>query len=860
MQQYLRIKSEHPTVLLFYRMGDFYELFYDDARKVSELLDITLTARGKSNGHPIPMAGVPYHAADNYLSKLVKMGESVAICEQTGDPAKSKGPVERKVVRILTPGTVTDEALLDERRDSLVMGIHNEQQLFGVATLDISTGRFTVFEVQSEDALLAEIERINPAEILVSENWQRRPIVAQRPGLQTQAPWLFDEQTAFQLLTTQFGTRDLNGFGCAALSLAIGAAGAVLQYVKNTQQSALPHICAIHHENSQDSVIIDAASRRNLELDENLSGGKSNTLLSVLDKTATAMGSRMLRRWINRPLRDHSLLKQRYQSISTLIEDQQYTILAEKLRGIGDIERILSRVAIQSARPRDLSQLRDTLELLPGLHETINAILEKQSSPLLSALQASVGTYPNIHRLLMKAIIDSPPMLIRDGGVIAPGYDKELDELRALKDNAGQYLIDLETRERKETGITNLKVNYNRVHGYYIEVSRTQSDKVPERYVRRQTLKGAERYITPELKKFEDKVLSSSERALSREKALYEDLLQQLAEHIVPLQQTAVGLAEIDVLNNLAQRADELDYCEPHLTSQPGIDIVDGRHPVVERVLEEPFIPNNTLLTDTQRLLIITGPNMGGKSTYMRQTALICLMASAGSFVPAKQLTLGPIDRIFTRIGAADDLAGGRSTFMVEMTETANILHNATANSLVLMDEIGRGTSTFDGLSLAWSCAEFLAKKVTAFTLFATHYFELTTLPENLDNITNVHLDAVEHGDSIVFMHSVKEGPANQSYGLQVAALAGVPKHVVERAKQKLYELENKNVHLHTPDASRTSTSEIEKSTDSEQQQYSLLFSTPNPAVDALKKLNVDDMTPKQALEYLYELKDLAQQ
>ncbi|MCI0507590.1 MAG: DNA mismatch repair protein MutS [Gammaproteobacteria bacterium] len=851
MQQYLRIKSDYPGLLLFYRMGDFYELFYDDARKVARLLDITLTARGKSNGQPIPMAGVPYHAADNYLAKLVKLGESVAICEQIGDPDKSKGPVERKVVRIVTPGTVTDDALLEERNDNVILAIAQQKDRYGIATLDITSGRFTVTEVTGQDNLDAEVERLHPAELLIAEDAAFRSSITQRAGVKTRAPWLFDSQMAHRLLTEQFGTQDLAGFGCEQQTLAIAAAGCLLQYVKETQRSALPHIRSLITEQQQDSIIIDAASRRNLELDTNLAGGAENTLVAVLDNTVTPMASRLLRRWINRPLRNRALLQQRYQAINTLLRDQHYQAIKEVLQGIGDIERILSRVAIRTARPRDFAQLRDTLERLPRVHETVCNILDKQTSPLLITLDRQINSYPELYQLLMRAIIDTPPLLIRDGGVIAPGYDRELDELRALKDNAGQYLIELERREKEQTGIPNLKVSYNRVHGYYIEVSRLQAGKVPDSYIRRQTLKGVERYITPELKAFEDKVLSSTERALAREKALYDELFDKLADFIAPLQLTAAALAELDVLNNLAQCADELNFCEPELSDLPGIVIDDGRHPVVEQVLEAPFIPNSVSMDDNRRLLIITGPNRGGKSTFMRQTAIITLLACTGSFVPARRAVIGPIDRIFTRIGASDDLAGGRSTFMVEMTETANILHNASANSLVLMDEVGRGTSTFDGLSLAWASAEYLARQINAFTLFATHYFELTTLPESLSNVANIHLDAVEHGDHIVFMHSVKDGPANQSYGLQVAALAGVPRAVIDRAKIKLFQLEETSA-ASAAAAGKTANTGIR---DEKQRQFSLFdASASHPVMERIKSLDLDTLTPREALDILYDL------
>lgn len=839
MQQYLRIKAEHPDTLLFYRMGDFYELFFDDARKAARLLDITLTARGQSQGHPIPMAGVPYHAVEPYLAKLVRLGESIALCEQIGDPATSKGPVERQVMRIITPGTLTDEALLDERRDNLLASLHRDKEVFGIATLDLGSGRFTVLEVDSPEGLISELERIKPAELLVSEDFGSTPLPDGQRGLRRQAPWHFESGSAMRLLCAQLGTRDLSGFGCDGLTAAVGAAGCLLQYVRDTQRAALPHIRAITVERREDSIILDAASRRNLELEVNLSGGHEHTLAAVLDHTATAMGSRWLRRWLNRPLRDQAVLRERHHCVGLLLEDRNYSGLHNLLRHIGDMERILARVALRSARPRDLAQLRITLGLLPDLR----IILEKIDSPLLHILRHEIGTYPDLHALLLKSIIENPPMLVRDGGVIAAGYDEELDQLRTLRENAGQYLLDLELRERKRSGISTLKVSYNRVHGYYIEITRAQAERVPADYQRRQTLKGAERYITPELKSFEDKVLSANERALAREKALYEDLLDKILIELPALQTTAAALAQLDVLSNLAERADTLNLNPPELVSAPELTIEDGRHPVVEHTLTTPFVCNDIHLHDRRRMLIITGPNMGGKSTYMRQVALITLLAHIGSFVPARRAVIGPIDRIFTRIGASDDLASGRSTFMVEMTETANILHNATAHSLVLMDEIGRGTSTFDGLSLAWACALHIAREVRAFTLFATHYFELTALPETIEGIANVHLDAVEHGDTIVFLHAVKDGPASQSYGLQVAALAGVPRAVIDMAKQRLRQLE----------AGRLS--------DSVAQQMPL-FSEPerHPLLAAIAQIDPNELNPKEALEILYRLKGMVEE
>ncbi|HHJ80148.1 MAG TPA: DNA mismatch repair protein MutS [Candidatus Tenderia electrophaga] len=841
MQQFLRIKADHPDMLLFYRMGDFYEMFFDDARKAARLLDITLTARGQSDGQPIPMCGIPYHSAEGYLAKLVRLGESCAIAEQIGDPATSKGPVERKVVRIITPGTVTDEALLNERQDNLLCAVSRTDTQFGIASLDITSGRMTVMEVSDQDAVGDELERLRPAELLLSEELAHMLNLDDRYPVRQQPPWYFEEETATRLLTEQTGTKDLQGFGCETMTSAICAAGCLMQYALDTQRANLPHIHGIRVERREDSVVMDAASRRNLELECNLMGGRDNTLLDVLDQSTTAMGSRLLRRWLNRPMRDQNLLKNRLQAVETLLENQRFENPREVLRGIADMERILARVGLKSARPRDLAQLRDTLTLIPDVAYSVSKLDSAQIQETLTRL----GQYPELSELLQQAVIDNPPVVIRDGGVIAPGYDSELDELRSLKQNAGQYLIDLEAREKERSGITTLKVAYNRVHGYYIEVSKLQAANVPADYVRRQTLKGAERYITPELKSFEDKVLSANERALAREKALYEQLLEKLIPQLAELQTSATALAELDVLANLAERADSLNLSKPELIATPCLNIVGGRHPVVEKNLETPFVANDTRFDNERRMLIITGPNMGGKSTYMRQTALITLLAHIGSFVPAESAIIGPIDRIFTRIGASDDLAGGRSTFMVEMTETANILHNATEQSLVLMDEVGRGTSTFDGLSLAWACAEHLAAKVGAFTLFATHYFELTTMPEQHANVVNVHLDAVEHGDNIVFMHAVKEGPANQSYGLQVAALAGVPRAVINAAKQRLYQLENTVVSTTPPGWCAP------------EPQLGLFEPQPHPATEKLTEIDPDELTPRQALEALYQLKQL---
>jgi DNA mismatch repair protein MutS len=842
MQQYLRIKSDHPNDIVFYRMGDFYELFFDDAKRASQILDITLTARGKANGNPIPMCGVPYHAAEGYLAKLVKQGISVAICEQIGDPETSKGPVERAVMRVLTPGTLTDEALLDDRSDSLLAAIDHRDNQFGVATLDMSSGRFQLLQLSTIEELDNELQRLNPVEVLASEDLISIDVLDQRKGVRRRPPWEFEIDSAQRLLNQQFGTRDLSGFGCDHLPVGISAAGCLLQYAKDTQRNALPHIRSISAENREDSVALDAASRRNLELDTNLTGGQENTLFDVLDNTATSMASRLLRRWLNRPLQHLPTLEARQQTIAALQHDYLYESLNGHLKQVGDMERILTRVALRSARPRDLTRLLDSLAVLPQIANALNGCAVEH----LSELAIGAKPLPHLVELLASAIKENPPVIIRDGGVIADGYDQELDELRALNTNAGEFLLAMEEREKASTGISTLKVGYNRVHGYYIEISRGQSDKAPVEYIRRQTLKNAERFITPELKEFEDKALSAKSRSLSREKHLYEGLLETLNQDLQLLQLCASAIAELDVLATLAERAHSLDFCKPELQQQSGIDIRGGRHPVVEQVTSDPFVANDLIMNTQRKMLVITGPNMGGKSTYMRQAALIVLLAQIGSYVPAASAQIGLVDRIFTRIGSSDDLAGGRSTFMVEMTETANILHNASDRSLVLMDEVGRGTSTFDGLSLAWACAFHLAGKVKAFTLFATHYFELTALPDKVEGAVNVHLDATEYNDSIVFLHSVQDGPASQSYGIQVAKLAGIPTEVIQLARQELALLEAGGNGVISPEIK------------SQPSQTELFLPPVNPELQKrLDNLRPDELSPKQALDLIYELKTL---
>ena len=841
MQQYLRLKAEHPDCLLFYRMGDFYELFFDDARRAAALLDIALTRRGQTAGEPIPMAGVPAHAVDGYLARLLRQGESVAICEQFGE-APGRGPMERRVTRVVTPGTVTEEALLEERRDNLLVAAHVLGERWGVAALDLTSGRFTVTEGDGSEGdgsqgLAAELARLQPAELLVPETG---PLPGGAPGaaLRRRPPWHFDPEAATRLLSEHFGTRDLAGFGCAGLAAAIGAAGSLLVYARETQRSALPHVRGLRVERREDSLYVDPVARRNLEVEVNLAGGRENTLVQVMDATRTPMGARLLRRWLARPLRDRTALRERQQAIETLLGDRLWETLDAALRAVGDLERVLARVALRSARPRDLVQLRLALAVVPEVQD----VLGGAGDPRLAALAEAVRPFPELRERLEQALVESPPPTVRDGGVIADGYDPELDELRALDRDTGQALADFEARERARSAIAGLRVGYNRVSGFYIELSRAQAANAPADYVRRQTLKGVERYVTSELKAFEDRVLSARERALARERTLYADLLEGAAGHLADLQACAEAVAEADVLANLAERADALELTRPELTEESGIQVTRGRHPVVERCLDGPFVPNDLELGTGRRMLVVTGPNMGGKSTYMRQAALIVLLAHTGSFVPAERAVIGPVDRIFTRIGAADDLAGGRSTFMVEMTEVANILHNATRESLVLVDEVGRGTSTFDGLALAWASAEHLAREIGAYTLFATHFFELTVLADTLEGVANVHLDAVEHGERIVFLHAVKEGPASQSYGLQVAALAGVPAQVVARARARLAELEARPRDAGAP------------------RRQLDLFATadPAPALDALRRVDPDRLTPRQALDTLYRLRELA--
>jgi DNA mismatch repair protein MutS len=839
MQQYFGIKAEFPDTLLLFRMGDFYEVFYDDARKAAELLDLTLTARGESGGEPIPMAGLPYHALDNYLARLVRLGESAAICEQVSDPKPGKGLVERKVVRVVTPGTITEEALLEARQDNLLAALAvGGKKGQALAWLDLASGRFLVRCPENSEETEALLERLQPAELLIEDGTSLS--FADPDRLRRRPPWKFDAKPSHTLLCEQFATKDLSGFGLEDSPLAVTAAGVLLDYVQETQRTALPHLRGIALEQAGAFLHLDAVSRRNLELESSLSGERSPTLVGIMDSSVTAMGGRLLRRWIGNPIRRHAELARRHEAVGELLASRAYESVRDILRGVGDVERILTRVALTTARPRDLATLRHALGLLPSLSEAVDA----GHHPALRAVSGGLRSFPDLHDLLQRAIVAEPPMLIRDGGVIATGYDEELDELRALSENASEFLLQYEQAQREETNIPSLKVGYNRVHGYYIEITHTHQHLVPPFYTRKQTLKSAERYITEELKTFEDRVLSSRERALAREKRCWGDLLHRLLGSLQPLQDMARQVSRLDVLCAFAERAERLKLVQPEMSGEDGIEIRGGRHPVVERIQDEPFTPNDILLDAATRMLIITGPNMGGKSTYMRQTALIVLLAHAGSWVPATSAVIGPVDRIFTRIGAGDDLARGRSTFMVEMSETANILHNASRSSLVLMDEIGRGTSTYDGLALAWACAAYLARRTGAFTLFATHYFELTRLAEEMDKVANVHLQAVEHGDRIVFLHSVKDGPASQSYGLQVAALAGIPRTVLNQARKHLALLERQQ-REETPQMGL-----FDQAVEEEPEEI-------DPLRQRLDGLDPDALTPREALALLYELKDL---
>ena len=858
MQQYLKVKMEHQHALLFYRMGDFYELFFDDARKAAKLLGITLTHRGKTNGEPIPMAGVPYHAADGYLARLVKAGQTVAICEQVGE-VTGKGPVERKVVRIITPGTITDDALLGSYQSSNLVALCIQQNKIGLALLDLSASIFKVQEHECKTEQLAiELSRLMPSEIVVDEDLVDQNILEQikkqldcpitkRPNVD------FNLNNAQKTLCDQFAVSTLSGFGIDHLPLAKASAAALIHYAKETQKTALPHIRSIQLEQSSDFIALDPITRRNLEIIDPLFE-HGTSLFNLINDCQTAMGGRLLSRTLMQPIRDTALLDARLDATEQLLTGYHESPVRLVLKEIGDIERVLSRVALGSARPRDLVQLRHACAQIPFLRHALLPIIQAKSSTLLTDLDQQLGDFKELHQLLLSAIVENPPVLLRDGNVIAEGYDGELDELRKIRDHAGQFLIDLEIKERELSGIPTLKIGYNRVSGYYIELTRAQAEQAPEHYIRRQTLKNAERYITPELKGFEDKVLSSESRALAREKLLFENLLETLRQNIANLQMMSAAIAQIDVLANFAHQARLQHWNRPEFSPEIGIKIHAGRHPVVEALSKTPYTPNDTFLDSHHRMAIITGPNMGGKSTFMRQTALISLLAYCGSYVPAQSAKLGPIDRIFTRIGSADDLSTGKSTFMVEMTETSQILHHATHQSLVLMDEVGRGTSTYDGLSLAWACVLDLTKRIKCLCLFATHYFELTELGSEA-GIDNYHVTAKEMNGNLILLHKVQHGPASQSHGLQVAKLAGIPAAVIKEAQKRLKILE-KQQQQHIQSAVQNDLfNAVEHEIETPVIEKVIEVEAQSPALEMLKQIDVDNLTPRQALEKLYSLK-----
>ena len=867
MQQYFKVKMEYPHALLFYRMGDFYELFFDDAHQAANFLGITLTHRGKANGQPIPMAGVPYHAAEGYLARLVKAGRTVAICEQVGEGesagSRGKAPMERKVVRVLTPGTLTDDALLSSHQSSNLVALCVQNNQIGLALLDLSAG---IFKVQQQtyltEQLPIELARLMPSEILIDEDLLDPNIIEQikrqldcpvtrRPNVD------FNLNNAQKTLCDQFSVSTLSGFGLDPLPLAKAAAAALIHYAKETQKTALPHIRSIQIEQSSDFIALDPITRRNLEIIEPLFE-HGTSLFQLINACQTAMGGRLLSRTLMQPIRDTAALEARLDATEQLLKGYHESPLRLVLKEIGDIERVLSRVALGSARPRDLVQLRHACAQLPFLRHALLPVLNTQAAPLLTQIAQQLGDFNNLHQQLMAAIVEHPPVLLRDGNVIAEGYDDELDELRKIRDHAGQFLIDLEIAERQRTGINTLKIGYNRVSGYFIELTRSQAEQAPANYIRRQTLKNAERYITPELKSFEDKVLSSESRALTREKHLFEALLEELRQNIAHLQMMSAAIAHLDVLSNFAHQARLNNWARPEFSFDTGIKIQAGRHPVVEALNKAPYTPNDTFLDAQHRMAIITGPNMGGKSTFMRQTALISLLGYCGSFVPAKAAKLGPIDRIFTRIGSADDLSTGKSTFMVEMTETSQILHHATQQSLVLMDEVGRGTSTYDGLSLAWACVLDLSKRVKCLCLFATHYFELTELGGH-DGIDNYHVTVQELNGNLILLHKVQAGPASQSHGLQVAKLAGIPTHVIKDAQKRLKILEKQQQQQLQNSMQKDLFSTIEPECEIEQMEKIIEVAVHSPALDLLQNIDVDNLSPRQALEQLYQLKALSQ-
>ena len=845
MRQYLDIKQQHPDILLFYRMGDFYELFYEDAQNAADWLGITLTHRGKSNGSPIPMAGVPFHAVDNYLARLVKQGKSVAICEQVGDPATSKGPVERKVVRVITPGTLSEDSLLQADQENLLAAIYQlktskQSSCFGIAWIDLAGGQFYCNEFAHEDNLMSEIARLKPAEILATESLCE-DLADKGFVTKLQEDWQFDYQQNYTSLLKHFNVKNLDGFGCDDMRAAICAAGAALNYAKVTQQNLLAHLDRIKPFDNQQILQINNHSRKHLEITENLYGEEDKSLFKVINRTKTAMGCRLLKSWLHAPLVEKNAIENRLNRVEALIATLDLTSLRDSLTPVRDMQRMLTRVALNTARPRDLTGIRESLAAIPLITEW----LKEQQNPILFEIAESLPHHDETLTLLQRAVFDNPPVVLRDGNVIRDDYSSELDELRYLSSNASDLLADMEEREREATGINTLKVGYNKVHGFYIEISKAQSQSAPVSYTRRQTLKNAERFITPELKKLEEKVLSSQAKALALEKKLYQELIDSLQPVVADLQYTALQIAQLDALQSFAEVADQNNFSRPTLTPTPGITVRAGRHPVVEAFQSEAFIANDVAISETHKSLIITGPNMGGKSTYMRMTAIIALLAHCGSYVPAAEAEIGILDAIFTRIGASDDLSSGRSTFMVEMSETANILNNATQNSLVILDEIGRGTSTYDGLALAWATLDHLSRQVKPLTLFATHYFELTQISQSNSAIQNLHFGAIQHGDNLILDHQIHHGPTSKSYGIHVAKLAGVPEQVTQMAKDYQSHLEQGK--HHQDEMQQAPVVDVALTADQ-------VEATIDPRIKRLESINPDDLTAKQALELVYSL------
>ena len=852
MQQYLRIKADHPDTLVFYRMGDFYEVFFDDARKAHALLDITLTTRGASNGEPVVMAGVPVHALEAYLARLLKLGEAVAIAEQVGEVGASKGPVERKVTRVVTPGTVTDSELLAERQDTVLLAVTSSRTRCGLAWLALAEGRLGVTEC-SEAELPTWLARLQPAEILIPPEGAPSVIKQGRTSIVHRPQWQFDAGLGHRKLCERLGVATLAGFNAQDLTRAHAAAAALLSYAEHTAGGAgraLAHVNTLQVAHTSELLELPPATIRNLELVQTLRGESSPTLLSLLDTCRTGMGSRLLRLWLTHPLRDRATARARHEAIAALCRHDPEP-LRQQLRGVSDVQRIAARIALGQVRPRELSGLRDTLQLLPALVACLPPPPALQDAPLLQRLLAGLHPDPEIARRLAATLAAEPGVMVRDGGVIAAGFDAELDELRAIATNCDQFLVALESRERQRTGIPNLRVQYNKVHGFYIEVTGSHLDKVPVDYQRRQTLKNAERYITPELRAFEDKALSAQERSLAREKLLFEALVESLQPALKALGDLATALSSLDALAALTERSMTLDWCRPEFVAHPCLEIERGRHPVVEARLAEQditFMPNDCRLDARTRMLIVTGPNMGGKSTFMRQVALIALLGAIGSYVPAAACRLGPMDAIHTRIGAADDLANAQSTFMMEMTEAAAIVHSATEHSLVLMDEIGRGTSTFDGLALAGAIASWLHEKNRAFTLFATHYFELTEFPKKHARALNMHVSAAESGDQIVFLHAIEAGPASRSYGVQVARLAGMPAGLVRQARGTLEALEAQQL---------AGEAQVDLFAAPAAADAAAAAAGPTRLEAALAALDPDQLAPREALEALYRLRAL---